>query len=136
MVARTRIRMSGHRSPGAGFTLIELLVVFAIIALLVTLALPRYLHSVEHSKEVALAEDLSVMRDAIDKFNSDRGRYPNSLDELVELGYLRRLPPDPETESTATWIAAPHPDGKTGGVYDVHSGAKGKTLDGIEFQEM
>jgi len=118
------------------FTLIELLVVLAIIAMLVTLALPRYLHSVERSKEAVLRQDLSVMRDALDKFDGDRDRYPNSLEELVEKGYLRKIPPDPITDRSTTWQLDPDPDTSIPGIYDIHSGAIGKTLDGIEFSQL
>lgn len=122
------------RARARGFTLIELLVVLAIIAMLVTLALPRYFHSVERSKEATLREDLNVMRDAIDKFAGDKGHYPDSLDELVAQGYLRRVPVDPITDSAQTWVIEPAPDSTQAGVYDVHSGAEGTTLDGTEFK--
>jgi general secretion pathway protein G len=122
-----------REQPLGGFTLIELLVVLAIIASLVTLALPRYLHSAEHGKEAVLKEDLSVMRQAIDKYRGDRGAYPQDLDELVTRGYLRKVPPDPITESTTSWLVVPYPDGSMSGVYDVRSGAAGKTLDDVEF---
>lgn len=118
----------------AGFTLIELLVVLAIIASLVTLALPRYFHSVERGKEAVLLSDLSTMREALDRYNADLGHYPANLDDLVEKGYIRKVPPDPITESAATWLLLPHPDGVTPGIYDIRSGAEGKTLDGIEYQ--
>jgi general secretion pathway protein G len=120
---------------GSGFTLMELLVVLAIIASLLTLAMPRYFHSVDRSKEAVLRQDLMVMRDAIDKFFSDRGRYPTSLDELVERRYLRKVPPDPITESSESWVLVPPPDadGVTG-VYDVRSGATGRSLDGEAFE--
>ena len=119
---------SSRRMSGVGFTLIELLVVMAIIAMLVTLALPRYLHSVERSKEAVLLQDLSVMRDAIDKYGADRGQYPTTLDDLVQRNYLRRIPTDPITESNSSWVTNTHPDGITPGIYNVHSGAPVKNI--------
>lgn len=118
-----------------GFTLIELLVVMAIIALLVSLAVPRYFTSVERSKEAVLRSDLNTMRDAIDKYYGDRGKYPDTLDELVTRRYLRSLPLDPITDSTATWVVVPPDDPLKGGVYDVKSGAPGKGLDGKPYEE-
>ena len=88
------------------FTLIELLVVMAVVALLLTLALPRYFQSIEVSKETVLVENLRVARDAIDKFYSDTGRYPDSLEELVEKKYLRGVPYDPIAESSERWVIA------------------------------
>lgn len=119
----------------AGFTLVELMVVMAIIATLLTLALPRYFHSVERSREAVLKQDLHTMRDAIDKFLADRGRYPQTLDELVDKRYLRRVPPDPITDSTTTWLTLPPPDAESReGVYDVRSGAPGNSLDGEPYE--
>ncbi|MBT9526041.1 MAG: prepilin-type N-terminal cleavage/methylation domain-containing protein [Rhizobacter sp.] len=118
-----------------GFTLMELMVVMAIIASLMTLALPRYFNSVERSREAVLRQDLSVMRDAIDKFFADRGRYPNTLEELAERRYLRRVPVDPVTESATTWVIVPPPEGEAReGVYDVRSGAPGRSLDGEAYE--
>ncbi|MBL0726175.1 type IV pilin protein [Piscinibacter sp. HJYY11] len=118
----------------AGFTLMELMVVMAIIASLMTLALPRYFHSVERSREAVLKHDLAAMRDAIDKFVADRGRYPATLEELAEKRYLRKLPVDPVTDSATTWVVVPPPttDGREG-VYDVRSGAAGTSLDGEAY---
>lgn len=116
-----------------GFTLMELMVVMAIIASLLTLAMPRYFRSVERSKEAVLRQDLAIMRDAIDKFFGDRGRYPISLDELAEKRYLRKLPPDPITDSSSTWVTVAPPDAQTG-VYDVRSGAGGQSLDGQAYE--
>lgn len=119
----------------AGFTLVELMVVMAIIATLLTLALPRYFHSVERSREAVLKQDLHTMRDAIDKFLADRGRYPQTLDELVDKRYLRRVPPDPITDSTTTWLTLPPLDAESReGVYDVRSGAPGNSLDGEPYE--
>ncbi|MBC7995260.1 MAG: prepilin-type N-terminal cleavage/methylation domain-containing protein [Rhizobacter sp.] len=118
-----------------GFTLMELMVVMAIIASLMTLALPRYFNSVERSREAVLRQDLSIMRDAIDKFFADRGRYPNTLDELAERRYLRRVPVDPVTESASTWVVVAPPEGEVReGVYDVRSGAPGQSLDGEAYE--
>lgn len=118
-----------------GFTLIELLTVMTIIAVLLTIAVPRYFNSVERSKEVTLRQDLNVMRDAIDKFQGDTGAFPETLDDLVTKKYLRAIPVDPMTESTQTWQIVPPPDPKSTGVYDVKSGAPGKALDGSNFQD-
>ncbi|MBS1190538.1 MAG: type secretion system, GspG-like protein 2 [Rhodocyclaceae bacterium] len=117
-----------------GFTLIELLVVMAVIALLVSLAVPRYFSSVDRSKEAVLRSDLATMRDAIDKYHGDRGKYPETLEDLVSRGYLRAIPRDPITESAATWVPVPPADPAAGGgVYDIRSGAPGKGRDGTEY---
>lgn len=130
------VRCNPRRSVrAAGFTLVELMVVMAIIATLLTLALPRYFHSVERSREAVLKQDLHIMRDAIDKYLADRGRYPPTLDELVDKRYLRRVPPDPITDSAATWLTLPPPDAESReGVYDVRSGAPGNSLDGEPYE--
>ncbi|MDO9165321.1 MAG: prepilin-type N-terminal cleavage/methylation domain-containing protein [Rhodoferax sp.] len=108
-----------------GFTLIELLVVMAIIATLLSIATPRYFAHLDRAREAALRETLSVVRDSIDKFHADTGRYPAELDELVTKRYLRRLPVDPVSESAETWVIVPPPNELTG-VWDVKSGAGGE----------
>jgi general secretion pathway protein G len=119
----------------AGFTLIELLVVMAIIATLLAITSPRYFGSVDRSKEVTLKQDLSVMRDAIDKFYGDTGAYPESLDELALKKYLQAVPVDPITDSSTSWQTTPPPDGKTGSVYTIKSGASGTAHDGSNYQD-
>jgi general secretion pathway protein G len=119
-----------------GFTLIELLVVLAIVALLATIALPRYFNSLQHAKEVTLKQDLSVMRDTLDKFYADTGRYPATLDELVEKNYLRAVPVDPLTQSASSWIIVAPTNSDLDGVYDVKSGASGNTRDGVSFGDL
>jgi general secretion pathway protein G len=126
---------AGHALGGRGFTLIELLVVMAIIATLLTIALPRYFHSVEKAKEAVLRQNLSLMRDAIDKHYGDSGKYPDSLETLVSKRYLRNLPEDPITESTSTWVTLPPDDPEKGAVYDVHSGAPGNSFSGTPYRE-
>lgn len=116
-----------------GFTLIEMLVVLTIVALLMTLALPRYFGSLERSRETALHENLKVMRVTIDKFYADKGRYPDSLDELVEHKYLLAVPPDPMTETTRTWITVPVQDADKKGIADVKSGARGQDSTGRSY---
>ena len=119
-----------------GFTLIELMVVMAILATLLTLAVPRYFHSVDRSREAVLRQTLSTTRDAIDKYYGDHGRYPDSLQELVARRYLRSTPFDPITESEATWNIVPVPGRATQGeVYDLKSGAAGNATDGKPYAE-
>lgn len=119
-----------------GFTLIELLVVLAIVALLLTLAVPRYFGSAELAKERVLVENLRTTREAIDKHFADRGRYPESLEVLVERRYLRNLPYDPVRESDSAWNLVAPPSGRNGGVYDLHSSASGNSRDGRAFSEL
>ena len=119
----------------SGFTLIELLVVLAIVATLLTLTLPRYFTSVDRSKETVLRENLYITRDAIGKYYADKGKYPESLESLVSDKYLRKVPVDPITDSTTTWVVVPPEDPKKGGVYDIKSGAQGKASDGSMFSE-
>jgi general secretion pathway protein G len=118
-----------------GFTLIELLVVLSVIAILLTLAVPRYFGSIDKSKEAVLKENLNQMRDAISRYHADKGKYPESLDALATDKYLRKVPLDPITESTATWQVMRQEDPQKGGVYDVKSGAAGKAIDGTEFSQ-
>ena len=117
----------------SGFTLIELLVVLAIIATLLTIAVPRYYSSLDKSKEAVLKENLYQLRDAIGKYYADRGKYPESLQALATDKYLRSVPLDPVTDSATTWIVVAPEDPQKGGVFDVKSGAAGKARDGTEF---
>ena len=119
----------------AGFTLIELLVVLTILAVLLTLAVPRYFGSVDKSKEAVLRENLSQMRDAISRYYADKGKYPDTLEALATDRYLRRVPLDPITETDKTWIVVQSPDPRKGGVFDVKSGAAGKSLQGASYSE-
>jgi general secretion pathway protein G len=109
----------------------------AILATLLTVALPRYFGSVERSKEVTLRQSLTVMRDAIDKYYADQGKYPEALADLVQARYVRSIPIDPVTGHADGWVTVPPPDGALGrgGVYDVRSGAPGKSADGQDFSE-
>ena len=127
---------SRHNSKKDGFTLIELLVVLAIVSLLLTIAAPRYFRSVDTSKEIVLIENLRLVRETLDKFYGDTGRYPDSIDELVERRYLRSLPYDPFSESTSTWVLIPPTGSANGKVYDIKSGAEGTTRDGRPLKEL
>lgn len=119
----------------SGFTLIELLVVMAIIATLLTIVAPRYMGSIDRSKETALKENLNTLRQSIDKYFGDNGKYPDSLNALVEKRYIRQVPIDPITDRNDSWVTSPPPDKEQSGVYDVHSGAPGKASDGRPYAE-
>ena len=116
-----------------GFTLIELLVVLAALALLLGIAVPRYVEHVDRARETVLRQNLAALRDAIDKFNADRGRYPADLAELARERYLREVPRDPLTDRSDSWIVVQPPQGAEGKVYDVHSGAPGQGRDGKPY---
>lgn len=118
-----------------GFTLIELLVVLGIVALLLTLAVPRYFPTVDGAKETVLHDNLRNMRDVIDQYYADRGRYPDTLEQLVEKKYLRALPIDPITDSTETWILVPPDDASKGAIYSIRSGAPGNGRNGKPYSE-
>jgi general secretion pathway protein G len=118
-----------------GFTLIELLVVLGIVALLLTLAVPRFFPSIDGAKETILAENLRSTRAVIDQFYADTGRYPESLDQLVEKKYLPSLPFDPVLDSATGWTIVPPEDPSRGGVYDLHSAAPGKGRNGAPYAQ-
>ncbi|WP_442107331.1 type II secretion system protein [Pseudomonas sp. NUPR-001] len=118
-----------------GFTLIELLVVMAIIATLMTIAMPRYFQSLETSREATLRQSLAVMREALDHYYGDTGHYPESLEQLVEQRYLRNPPLDPITERRDSWQVVAPPEGVSGAVADIKSGATGRARDGSLYAE-
>jgi general secretion pathway protein G len=101
-----------------GFTLIEMLVVMTLIALLLTLAVPRYFAALDNGRARVQQQNVATLRDAIDKFYADQGRYPDALDELVGKHYLRQIPLDPVSEA-ANWVVTAPPDPSLGNVYDV-----------------
>jgi type II secretion system protein G len=118
-----------------GFTLIELLVVMSIIGVLLAIAVPRYFKTLERSRETVLRQDLSVLREAIDKHLGDYGQYPDSLGALVERKYIRAVPVDPFTKSADGWQMVASEDADNPGIRDVHSGADGNATDGTPFKE-
>ena len=128
------MNLSGMRKC-RGFTLIELLVVMAIIATLLSIVAPKYFNSIDKAKEAVLRQDLGIMRNAIDQFYSDFGKYPIDLAELVDKRYMRSVPKDPFTESDKTWVEVPPKNETESGVYDVYSGYSGRSLDGSYYQE-
>jgi general secretion pathway protein G len=117
------------RQSESGFTLIELLIVLTIIAILATLAIPRFTAAIRSAREAVLREDLSTMRNAIDSYTMDKQKAPQSLDDLVTDGYLRAVPEDPMTHSKDTWVtdtsdAMYSLDQTEPGIADVHSGSE------------
>lgn len=127
--------VSGMRKVASGFTLIELLVVLAIVATLLSLVAPQYFGSVDRAKEQVLKENLATLRSTIDKYYADTGRYPESLQQLVERRYLRAVPQDPVAQSAESWVLVAPPKGDKGAVFDVRSGAPGAGRDGKAFAE-
>jgi general secretion pathway protein G len=116
-----------------GFTLIELLVVLGIVALLLTLAVPRFFPSIDSAKETILADNLRNTRLVIDQYYADTGRYPDSLEQLVDKKYLRSLPVDPLTESNSSWVLVPPEDASKGALYSIKSGAPGNDRSGKPY---
>jgi general secretion pathway protein G len=120
--------LPNRRSQSAAFTLIELMIVMAIIGILATLAIPSYVTAMKHARESVLKEDLHIMRTAIDSYTMDKTKAPQSLDDLVQSGYLRAIPVDPMTHSSETWVtdtsdAMYSLDETEPGINDVHSGS-------------
>jgi general secretion pathway protein G len=123
-----------------GFTLIELLVVISMISILAAMGTVQYRNSVRRTEEATLKKALFEMRDLIDQYYADKGKYPSSLDALVSDGYMRKIPIDPISKSTDSWQtvpAEPDPANPTAepGVYDVKSGATGTALDGTNYAD-
>jgi len=133
------VRQLGHNPTREnGFTLVELMVVMLIIGVLAAIAIPSYVASVKNAKEAVLKEDLHVIRNAIDSYTMDKQKAPQSLDDLVQAGYLREIPKDPMTHSTETWVTATDDtlesiDQTEPGINDVHSGSQEVGTDGQAY---
>ena len=133
-------RNCGARVGERGFTLIELLIAVAIIGILAGIAVAQLRSTPQRAKEAVLKQDLFVLRDLLDQYFADKGKYPDSLETLVDEGYIRRIPTDPFTESDQSWeeiyeeASDDDPEGG-GGVYDIRSGASGTALDGSSYSE-
>jgi general secretion pathway protein G len=113
-----------------GFSLIELIVALAILATILSVAVPRYFSNIETAQENVLHEDLYIMRSAIDHYFSDKSVYPNLLSDLVTQNYLRAIPTDPFTQSSNSWTIVPPADPTLGAVYDIHSGSPNMAKNG------
>ena len=118
------------RTATHGFTLIELLIVMAIIGLLLSIAVPRYFRSLQHARETVLKQDLSILREAIDKYYADLNQYPEKLPDLVEKHYVRSVPVDPFTRLADTWLLVASDDPDHPGIRDIQSGAADVALNG------
>lgn len=118
-----------------GFTLVELLVVLSILALLLSLAVPRYFSGVQRAKEQALKQQLTTTRKALDEYYADQGQYPETLQELVDKHYLDKLPWDPIAERNDGWVIIPPELPLVGGVYTLHSNAEGQATDGSAYTD-
>jgi general secretion pathway protein G len=134
----TRLDISRRSTGQQGFTLLELMVVMAVMLILAALAVPSYMASIRKAKEAVLREDLHTMRAAIDSYTADKQKAPQSLDDLVQAGYLKAIPKDPITSRTDTWITGQSEslttvDETEPGIDDVHSGAQETSSDGTSY---
>jgi general secretion pathway protein G len=140
-------RAARRTARESGFTLLELIIVVAIIGILATIAMPALKDVPRRANEAVLKTNLHTMRDVIDQYYGDKGKYPTSLDQLVEKGYLRKIPVDPMTKRNDSWEFEyeetsddnPRPETETDegapGIVDVHSGSPLAALDGTLYRE-
>jgi general secretion pathway protein G len=132
------VQASRTSAGDPGFTLLELTMVMAVILILVAITFPAYRTAITRSKEAVMKDDLQTMRKVIDEFTVDKQRPPESLQELVDAGYIHAIPVDPFTGARDTWqpdiqeVPVP-PDQNATGLVDVHSGSDGEALDGTHY---
>ena len=132
--------MKTKRQQDAGFTLVELMIVISIMLILMTLAIPQFAGAIKSAREAVLREDLHVMRTAIDSYTEDKQKAPQSLDDLIQDGYLKVIPVDPMTRSNETWVTDTSDtlhtiDQSDPGIDDVHSGSTEQGTDGKSYSE-
>jgi general secretion pathway protein G len=135
---RIDLAKPGSQQRPNGFTLMELMIVMAIIGILATLAVPSFVGALKSAKEAVLKEDLHVLRSAIDSYTMDKQKAPQSLDDLIQDGYLKAIPVDPMTRSSETWVPAVSDaytslDESEPGINDVHSGSEETGSDGQPY---
>lgn len=128
------------RRGQGGFTLVELMVVMMIIAILLAVAVPSYISAIRSAREAALREDLHTMRDAIEQYTEDKEAAPQSMDDVVQAGYLKALPIDPMTHSSDTWVPEMSDtlssiDQSQPGIDDVHSGSDQQGSNGVPYSQ-
>jgi general secretion pathway protein G len=127
-----------RRQIERGFTLIELMVVISIIIILMSVAIPRYQASILRARETVLRDDLYTLRSVIDQYTLDKQKAPQSLQDLVDAGYLKRIPKDPFTNTSDSWVpvtddSVMSPDQSAPGIIDVHSGSEQNSSEGTAY---
>jgi general secretion pathway protein G len=132
MCSKSFKQQSCGRGDG-GYTLLEMMIVVTIVAILATLAEPMWHESVMKAREASLKQTLFTVRDVLDQYRADHGKYPQALAEVVSAGYLRQMPADPFTKSTTTWQEIPAE--REVGVFDVHSGSPLVGTDGTPYNQ-
>jgi len=130
--------MGRIRKQDSGFTLVELMIVMAIIGVLSMVAVPSYISAIKHAREAVLKEDLHTLRAAIDSYTMDKQKAPQSLDDLIQDGYLKSVPEDPMTKSNTTWVTQTSDDMHSldqtdPGIDDIHSGSEETGSDGQPY---
>ncbi len=135
---RTRLMRSRQGKRFAGFTMIEMIIVIAIISILASIAAANYQHSIWRAREAVLRNDLFTMRSSIDQYTLDKQKAPQSLQDLVQAGYIKSIPKDPITNSAETWVPVQEDsltsiDQTEPGMVDVHSGSSGVSTDGSAY---
>jgi general secretion pathway protein G len=133
-----KLVIMSRRSRQRGFTMIELMVVISIIVILMSVAIPRYQASILRARETVLRDDLYTLRSVIDQYTLDKQKAPQSLQDVVDAGYLKQLPKDPFTSARDTWVpmtddSIMSPDQSQPGIVDVHSGSDQTSSEGTAY---